>query len=81
MVNIEQNIKHEKYKVAVIGLGRIGYLLQKDKKREQPASHSSAFSKNKNTKIIAGAEVDNKKLLLWKKDFPNANTYADYKNC
>ena len=47
-----------KYKAAIIGTGRIGYLLQKDGKREQPASHSSALFKNNRINLIAGCDIN-----------------------
>ena len=67
-----------KYKAVIIGTGRIGYLLQKDRKREQPASHSFALSKNKRISLIAGCDNNKEKLNLWHRDFPKANIYNDY---
>ncbi len=67
------------YKAAIIGTGRIGYLLQKDKKREQPASHSIALAKNKRIKLIAGCDNNQERLILWHKEYPKANKYKDYK--
>ena len=67
-----------KYKAAIIGTGRIGYLLQKDKKREQPASHSLALSKNKRINLIAGCDTNKERLRLWHKDYPKANIYNNY---
>src|SRR4030042_4224756 len=66
------------YKAAIIGVGRIGYLLQKDKKREQPASHSLALSKNKRVKLIAGCDTNQEILNLWHKDYPYAKIYSDF---
>jgi predicted dehydrogenase len=67
-----------KYKAAIIGTGRIGYLLQKDNKREQPASHSLALLKNKRINLVAGCDIDKERLKLWHKDYPNANIYNNY---
>ncbi|HBD96102.1 MAG: hypothetical protein A2015_17010 [Spirochaetes bacterium GWF1_31_7] len=64
-----------KYTAAIVGTGRIGYSLQKDKKREQPASHSSALYTNKNIRIIAGVDADSEKLKLWQAEYYNAKTY------
>ena len=66
------------YKAAIIGTGRIGYLLQKDKKREQPASHSIALAKNKRINLVAGCDIDHEKLALWHKDYPKANIYKNF---
>lgn len=68
-----------KYKAAIIGTGRIGYFFQKDKKREQPASHSKALKKNKNIKIIAGCDIDKRRIKEWHKDYSKANIYYDHK--
>ena len=65
-----------KYRAVVIGTGRIGYLLQKDKKREQPASHSSAIAANKHLDLVAGCDIDSEKLGLWQKDYPRAGIYS-----
>ncbi len=66
------------YKAAIIGTGRIGYLLQKDKKREQPASHSLALSKNKRVKLAAGCDINDERLKLWHKDYSQAKAYSDF---
>lgn len=66
------------YKTAIIGVGRIGYLLQKDKKREQPASHSSALSKNNRIKLIAGCDINKERLDSWQRDYPRARIYSDF---
>jgi predicted dehydrogenase len=65
-----------KLKAAVIGTGRIGYLLQKDKKREQPASHSAALAQNRRIALIAGCDLNPKRLFLWKRDYPQAACYT-----
>jgi predicted dehydrogenase len=65
-----------KYTAAVIGTGRIGYLLQKDKKREQPASHAAALSANRNVRLVAGCDINPERLELWQKDYPRTARYA-----
>ena len=67
-----------KYKIAIIGTGRIGFLLQNDKKREQPASHSNAFFKNKRIKIVAGCDINEERLMLWHKYYQKANVYTNH---
>lgn len=57
----------KKYTAAVIGTGRIGFTLGFDKKREQPASHTSALKNNPRIKIIAGCDVNEESLSEWKK--------------
>lgn len=67
--------KNTKYTAAVIGTGRIGYLFQKDKKREQPAAHSNALAGNKRIKLTAGCDIDKKRLKEWHQDYPGASAY------
>ncbi len=65
-----------KYKAVVIGTGRIGYLLQKDKKREQPASHAAALSANRQVHLAAGCDINPERLALWHQDYPHAACYS-----
>lgn len=67
------------YKAVVIGTGRIGFLFQYDKKREQPASHSNALYKNKNIEIVAGCDSNAERLRKWGRVYKNARTFSDYK--
>jgi hypothetical protein len=67
-----------KYTSAIIGLGRIGYSLQKDNKREQPASHSIALKNNNRIIIKAGCDIDENKLNEWHKEYKKANIYCNY---
>lgn len=69
----ETTIRH-----AFIGLGRICSLLEKDSFREKPCTHAGAVSKQKNSSIIAGCDID----ILRQQDFKNrwncSTTYSDY---
>jgi len=69
----------DKLKAVIIGVGRIGFSLQFDKKREQPAAHSLALLQNKNIEIIGACDLDKEKLVKWKRFYKNANIYSDYK--
>ena len=75
----------KKYSAAVVGIGRIGWTLGYDKKREQPASHVMALKKNSRIKLVAGVDVDAKRLALFKKKFPLVRAYSSvdelYQNC
>lgn len=64
------------YTAALIGTGRIGFLLGFDKKREQPASHTMALLANKRIRLIAGADTDAERLARWKHYVRGANTFA-----
>ncbi len=67
-----------KYKASIIGVGRIGYTLQKDKKREQPASHASAISGNRRLDLAAACDLNEERLRLFQKDYPHARVYKNH---
>jgi predicted dehydrogenase len=67
----------KKYRAAIIGAGRIGFTLQFDRKREQPASHSNAFSMNKRIILTSACDIDAVKLKKWKRYYNESKTYDD----
>lgn len=73
-------MKKRTYTAAVIGLGRIGFSLGLDKKRERPASHTMALMENRRVKIIAGCDTDGSKRAAWKKRCRGAETFPDCEN-
>ncbi len=64
-----------KIRAAVIGLGRIGFSLGFDKKREQPASHSMALRNSKQIDVVAGCDILADKREKWSRFFPGAAVY------
>ena len=66
----------KQYQAAIIGTGRIGFLLGKDRKREQPAAHTAALNANKRIKLIAGCDIDGTRLTLWQKENPQAKIFG-----
>lgn len=66
-----------KKRVGIIGLGRIGHSLGSDSKREQPASHSKAYSENEFFMLSGGFDIDEEKRVAWKKAYPSAKVYPD----
>ena len=75
----------KKYTAAVVGLGRIGWTLGYDKKREQPASHVMALKKNSRVKLVAGVDCEPKARDLFKKKNPLVRVYSSveelWQNC
>lgn len=67
----------QKYSVAIIGTGRIGFSLGFDKKREQPASHTMAVLQNKRLKLTAACDSDKTKLEYFKRFNKNVQTYEN----
>jgi len=63
------------YNVAVIGIGRIGMLLENDPLRLKPATHFGLWSSYPNTQIIAVCDNNPKNLEIAKKNLPEVKTY------
>lgn len=70
----------QKYTAALVGLGRIGYSLGLDKKREQPASHTMALLNNPRINLIAGCDTDSIALSKWQDANKKAVGYSDSAN-
>jgi predicted dehydrogenase len=66
----------EKIKAAVIGLGRIGSLLEEDSLREKPCTHSGAIAANKECVLVAGSDIDGQRRELFAKKW-NVPVYED----
>ncbi len=58
--------KQKIYSATITGLGRIGFSLGQDEKREQPASHTMAILGNKRLSLVAGADIDAEKRENWR---------------
>lgn len=65
-----------KYKSVIIGVGRIGFSLGFDRKREQPASHTMALLQNKKINLIGAADSNSENLKNWKKIVKNAQIFS-----
>jgi len=63
---------------AIIGLGRIGSILEDDKLREKPASHAGAYADNPDCRIICGSDISIEKREMFAKKW-NSAVYDDYK--
>ena len=46
-----------KIRCAVIGLGRIGCILEEDRLREKPCTHAGAISNNPDCRLVAGCDI------------------------
>ncbi len=66
----------KKYRAGIIGLGRIGFTLGFDKKREQPSSHSRALSESRRIIVDGGFDIDPLKSRAWGKHFKRAKVYS-----
>jgi predicted dehydrogenase len=66
----------KKYRAGIIGLGRIGFTLGFDKKREKPSSHSGAFGSNRRISLEGGFDTDPLKRSAWGKYYRKASVYS-----
>jgi predicted dehydrogenase len=64
-----------KYRTGIIGLGRIGFTLGFDKKREKPSSHSGAFGSSRRICLAGGFDIDPLKRSAWGKYYRKASVY------
>jgi predicted dehydrogenase len=70
------------YSAAVIGCGRIGSLLERDKLRAKPATHAALYARHPRARLVAGCELDPARRAAFSLDWgvPAARVYADYRN-
>jgi predicted dehydrogenase len=55
----------EKLPVALVGLGRIAWMLEDDPKREKPCTHTGAIMANPDCVLVAGADSDEERRRLF----------------
>ncbi len=68
------------YKAGIVGTGRIGFLLEYDILRIKPCTHAGAIVKNNpELKIVAGCDINRKRLTLFGRRYKVKNLYTDYK--
>ena len=63
-------------KAAIIGLGRIGSLLEEDRLREKPCTHAGAIAANPGLCLCAGADIDEERRRLFAEKWKTP-VYAD----
>jgi predicted dehydrogenase len=63
-------------RAAIVGLGRIGSLLENDSRREKPCTHAGAIAGNKDCVLVAGADTNGDRRRLFRETW-NCPVYAD----
>ena len=66
------------YKIGLIGCGRIGTLLEKDRLRGKPCSHAGGFNAIPNAKIAAGCDINRSRLKTFGMHWDVNRLYEDY---
>jgi predicted dehydrogenase len=66
----------EKIRAAVIGLGRIGSLLEEDSLREKPCTHTGAIAANPDCVLAAGCDIDGERRRQYAEKW-RVPAYAD----
>lgn len=73
--------RKSKYRVVIIGCGKIGALFEVEQKREKPASHAGAVVANKKTELVAFVDTNAKNLAAARKLFPYTVGYRSLAEC
>jgi predicted dehydrogenase len=68
----------KKYRVAIIGLGRIAWGMQQDWKTTAPRTHIHAWQTLEECVIVAGCDLEEEKCHAFAQEFPEASIYNDY---
>lgn len=68
----------ESYRAAVVGLGRIGWMLEDDPKRNHPCTHAGALSQLPGVELVAGAARTEKSAKAFQERFHTKKAYTDY---
>jgi predicted dehydrogenase len=68
----------KRYKVGLIGCGRIGSLLESDPLRGKPCTHAGGFSAVASAKLVAGCDIDPERLKEFGRQWEVQNLYSNY---
>ena len=69
---------NSKYRVGIIGCGRIAGMLEDDPLRGKPCTHAGAFNAVQETKMIAACDINKERLNKFGKRWNVSNLYTNY---
>lgn len=75
---MNDHVKSQTYKAAIIGCGRIAGLIEFDpliKKHYKVATHAGAYELNSKTHLVASCDIDESTRKLFSKKFPHLKIY------
>ncbi len=68
----------EKYNAAILGLGRIGYTLEKDRYREKPASHFGVIQGHPKVNLLAGVDPSETARKRFSKELTQKHIFSGF---
>lgn len=66
------------YRTAIVGLGRIAWLLEYDKLRVKPCTHIGGILKNKKLHLIAACDLEHQRLAAFGQKYKIDQLYTDF---
>jgi len=70
-------MKKKKLRAGLIGCGRIGSLLELDELRGKPCTHAGGYDAHPKVKLVAGCDINEKRLKKFKGQWKGVKTYTD----
>ncbi len=68
----------KKIRCCIVGLGRIGSILEEDVLREKPCTHAGAIAQNKDCLLVGGCDIDKKRCELFSKRWNCPSIYTNF---
>lgn len=66
------------YRLGLIGLGRIAWLLEQDPLRGKPCTHLGAWTKRADVILVAVCDNNEEQLRVFSAQYPDVSVYRDY---
>jgi predicted dehydrogenase len=63
---------------SIVGLGRIGSLLEDDLLREKPATHAGAIVSNPNCRMVSACDIDEERCRRFSKKWDCPDVFSDF---
>ncbi len=63
---------------AIVGLGRIGWMLESDRLREKPCTHAGAIIDNNDCLLVGGCDIDSLRCEAFSDTFGISHTYTQF---
>jgi predicted dehydrogenase len=67
------------YRLGIIGLGRVAWLLEQDPLRGKPCTHLGAWQERPDVRLVAACDHDPDALQRFHNHYPDVACYADYR--